>query len=66
MDVEEYVRRGFRQGMSVEDLRAALANQIRVFKPEENQEYAERFAQSVINEVKNSTGIGGDFFTYHH
>ncbi|HPA08334.1 MAG TPA: AIR synthase-related protein [Methanoregulaceae archaeon] len=66
MDVEEYVRRGFRQGISEEDLRAALANQIRVFKPEEDQEYTERFAQAVINEVKNSTGIGGDFFSYHH
>jgi len=66
MDVEEYVRRGFRQGISEEDLRAALANQIRIFKPEEDQEYAARFAQAVINEVKNSTGISGDFFTYHH
>ena len=65
MDIEEYVRRGFRQGMSEETIREALAGQIRVFKPDEDQEYAERFAQAVINEVKNSTGIGGDYFTYH-
>lgn len=66
MDIEEYVRRGFRQTIPEETLCRALADQIRVYKPEEDREYAERFAQAVIREVKNSTGFSGDLLTYHH
>lgn len=66
MDIEEYVRRGFRQAVPEETLCRALADQIRVYKPEEDREYAERFAQAVIREVKNSTGFSGDLLTYHH
>lgn len=65
MDIEEYVRRGFRQGVPEETLGRALADQIRVYKPGEEREYAARFAQAVISEVKNSTGLAGDFFTFH-
>jgi hydrogenase expression/formation protein len=66
MDIEEYVRRGFRLAVPEETLCRALADQIRVYKPEEDREYAERFAQAVIREVKNSTGFSGDLLTYHH
>jgi hydrogenase expression/formation protein len=65
MDIEEYVRRGFRQGVPEETLCRALAEQIRIFKPDEGQEYTGRFARAVISEVKNSTGLSGDFFTFH-
>ncbi|MCE5298121.1 MAG: AIR synthase-related protein [Methanoregulaceae archaeon] len=65
MDIEEYVRRGFRQGVPEETLGRTLADQIRVYKPGEEREYAARFAQAVISEVKNSTGLTGDFFTFH-
>lgn len=65
MDIEEYVRRGFRQGVPEKNLCSALADQIHVYKPDEEQEYTRKFAQAVITEVKNSTGIPGDFFTFH-
>ncbi len=65
MDIEEYVRRGFRQSVPEETLCRALADQILVYKPDEEQEYAERFAQAVISEVRNSTGFSGDYLTFH-
>ena len=65
MDIEEYVRRGFRHGVPEETLCRALADQILVYKPDEEQEYAERFAQAVISEVRNSTGFSGDYLTFH-
>jgi len=65
MDIEEYVRRGFRQGVPEKTLCKALADQILVFKPDEEEEYAARFAQAVISEVANSTGFSGDYLTFH-
>ena len=64
MDIEEYVRRGLRQGIPEEALCTALAGQIRVFKPDEGPEYAARVARAVIREVNNTSGLSGDLFTY--
>lgn len=65
MDIEEYVRRGFRQGVAEGTLCRALSDQILVYKPDENQEYSRRLARAVISEVKNSTNLSGDLFTHH-
>jgi hydrogenase expression/formation protein len=64
MDIEEYVRRGLRQGVPEKTLCSALAEQIHVFKPDEEQDYTRKVARAVITEVKNSTGMSGDFFTF--
>lgn len=65
MDIEEYVRRGLRQGVPEDALCTALADQIRVFKPLEGPDFANQVAQAVLREVNNTTRLSGDLFTYH-
>jgi hydrogenase expression/formation protein len=64
MDVEEYARRNIRNGKDEETIEAELAGRILSFKPEESGEYARAFARAVISEVKNSSGLAGDFLSY--
>jgi hydrogenase expression/formation protein len=63
MDVEEYARRGIAQGMDERALETALTNRILQIK-KTRADYASRFARAVIEEVKNTQGLTGDFFSY--
>jgi len=63
MDVEEYVRKGIADGTNEEDLQKSLAGHILSFK-DVNPEFATRFSKAVIEEVKNTLGLDGDFFTF--
>ncbi|HTY15079.1 MAG TPA: AIR synthase-related protein [Methanoregulaceae archaeon] len=63
MDVEEFVRRGVRRGESRDDIIGNLADHIMRMKPV-TRDYAESFANAVFSEVKNTTGLSGDFFSY--
>jgi hydrogenase expression/formation protein len=64
MDVEEYARRNIRQGKDERELAEDLAERVLSFKPGESREYARAFARAVIHEVKNSSGLEGDLFSY--
>jgi hydrogenase expression/formation protein len=63
MDVEEFVRNGFGRGDSRDQIIKSLAGHVRRIKPV-NGDYAERFANAVYEEVKNTTGLTGDFFSF--
>ena len=63
MDVEEYVRRKIAGGCDEPSIEHDLADQILGFK-EVRPEYAAEFARAVIDEVKNSKDLKGDFFTF--
>jgi len=63
MDVEEYARRGIAQGMDERTLENDLADRILQIK-NTHADYASRFARAVIEEVKNTQGLTGDFFSY--
>ncbi len=63
MDVEEFVRSGFRRGDSRETIIRSLAEHIRIIKPV-SLEYSELFAKAACEEVTNTSGLSGDFFTY--
>ncbi|PKG32734.1 AIR synthase-related protein [Methanoregula sp.] len=63
MDVEEYARRGLFEGRNESALKESLADHIVRIKGC-NPSYAAAFAQAVIEEVKNSGGLTGDFFEY--
>ena len=63
MDVEEYVRRKIADGEDEDTLQKNLADtivDIKNVKPS----YASAFARAVINEVKNTRGLTGDFFEF--
>lgn len=64
MDVEEYARRHIRAGMRDEDIERELAGIIHTFKPGEPMEYARAFAQAVIEEVRATEGLTGDYFSF--
>jgi len=64
MDVEEYVRRHLRAGEEDDAVWRELTGIVRSFKPDEPVEYARAFARAVIDEVRNTEGLSGDFFSY--
>lgn len=64
MDLEEYARRTFRQGIDREEIQNGLVRRILEFKDDVDPEYAKEVADAVIEEVENSTGLHGDFFEY--
>jgi hydrogenase expression/formation protein len=61
MDVEEYVRRRLVDGTDENALKKSLADHIIEIKNVQPS-YASAFAQAVIDEVKNTRGLTGDFF----
>jgi hydrogenase expression/formation protein len=63
MDVEEFVRNGFGRGDSRDQIIQSLAGHVRRIKPVTG-DYAELFANAVYEEVKNTTGLTGDFFSF--
>jgi hydrogenase expression/formation protein len=63
MDVEEFARKKFAEGEREALIQESLVNIIRSYK-NVNPSYAAEFAEAVINEVKNSSGLSGDFFTF--
>ncbi len=63
MDVEEYARKGIAEGTGEEALERDLAGHIVRIKGT-NPSYASAFARAVIQEVKNTRGLTGDFFTF--
>jgi hydrogenase expression/formation protein len=63
MDVEEYARRGIAEGTDELTLQKNLADQIVRIK-NTSPSYASAFARAVIEEVKNTQGLSGDFFTF--
>jgi hydrogenase expression/formation protein len=64
MDVEEYTRKALAAGTGEDAVRTRLALCISQFKPDADREYIEAFAHAVITEVKNTTDLTGDLFTY--
>jgi hydrogenase expression/formation protein len=64
MDVEEYARRHLRAGEGDDAVWRELTGIVRSFKPDEPVEYARAFARAVIDEVRNTEGLSGDFFSY--
>ncbi|KQC08085.1 MAG: hypothetical protein APR55_03255 [Methanolinea sp. SDB] len=64
MDLEEYARRQIRLGISQDAIRNGLADRILEFKDRAGREYAEELADAVIQEVKFSSGLHGDFFEF--
>ncbi|MDD1690341.1 MAG: AIR synthase related protein [Methanoregula sp.] len=63
MDVEEYARRGLAEGTEEKTLQEKLADHI-VRMKNASPSYASAFARAVIEEVKNTQGLSGDFFTF--
>jgi hydrogenase expression/formation protein len=63
MDVEEFVRRRRAEGVSENATRESLRDHIIRIK-HTDPAYAEAFAAAVIEEVKNSEGLTGDFFAF--
>lgn len=63
MDVEEYARRGLAEGTEEKTLQENLADHI-VRMKNASPSYASAFARAVIEEVKNTQGLSGDFFTF--
>ncbi len=63
MDVEEYARRRIAEGTDELTLQKNLADQIVRIK-NSSPSYASAFAHAVIEEVKNTQGLSGDFFTF--
>jgi hydrogenase expression/formation protein len=63
MDVEEFARRQLDASVSNEEIVRRLQNHILRVK-DVPPEYAEAFAQAVVKEVRNTTGLTGDFFAY--
>jgi hydrogenase expression/formation protein len=63
MDIEEYVRRKLAGGEMETAIHKDLVDQILSFK-NVRESYASGFATAVIQEVKNSGGLTGDFFSF--
>jgi hydrogenase expression/formation protein len=61
MDVEEFVRRKIADGTDEDTLQKHLADSIIEIK-NVSPSYASAFARAVIDEVKNTQGLKGDFF----
>lgn len=63
MDVEEYARKKISGGESEAAVQEGLVNIISSFKTVDPS-YASAFARAVIEEVKNTQGLSGDFFSF--
>jgi len=63
MDVEEYVRRRLFSGEREEAILKKLTDHIISIK-NSSPAYASAFARAVIEEVKNTRGLSGDFFEF--
>jgi hydrogenase expression/formation protein len=63
MDVEEFVRKRITDGWNDDEIRKNLVEQILGFK-NVNPPFASAFASAVIEEVKNTQGLSGDYFTF--
>ncbi len=63
MDVEEYVRTHLAAGEDEDTLIKSLTGRITEIK-HTNPAYTKAFAQAVIEEVKNTQGLSGDFFVF--
>ncbi|MFA4859143.1 AIR synthase-related protein [Methanoregula sp.] len=63
MDVEEFVRRKFADGEEEPVIHKSLTDHIIGMK-KTNFSYASAFAHAVIQEVKNSQDLTGDFFSF--
>lgn len=63
MDVEEFVRRKFADGVPETSIHKNLTDEILEIK-KVNPSYASAFARAVIEEVKNTRGLKGDFFEF--
>ena len=63
MDVEEFVRRRFADGRDEGIIQNELVDRILGMK-EVSPAYAAAFARAVIEEVKNTRGLSGDFFGF--
>ena len=63
MDVEEYVRRNILAGVDRETVQKNLTDRIVEIK-DVRRLYADAFSQAVIEEVKNTIGLKGDFFEF--
>lgn len=64
MDVEEFARKAFAAGLHEDAVKDRLAECIRGFKQGSEPGYIDEFAAAVIAEVKNTTGLSGDLFTF--
>ena len=63
MDVEEFVRRNIEAGETEDTIFTRLSQHISAIKPT-NPAYSAAFARAVIEEVKNTRGLTGDFFSF--
>ncbi|NQS79070.1 MAG: hypothetical protein HQQ74_10325, partial [Methanoculleus bourgensis] len=65
MDVEEISRRQVAAGTPDDEIVRLLSRDILTIKRNRiTPAYAEAFAKAVLLEVKNSTGLSGDLFTF--
>ena len=64
MDVEEFARKALAAGLHEDAVKDRLARCIRGFKPGAEPGYIDELAEAVIAEVKNTTGLSGDLFTF--
>jgi len=63
MDVEEYVRRRLRDGVPDSLIEQSLSDHVIAIK-QADPAYASAFAAAVIDEVRNTEQLKGDFFTF--
>ncbi|MCK9579508.1 MAG: AIR synthase-related protein [Methanoregula sp.] len=63
MDVEEFVRTQIADGNDEKTIQQSLTDQILSIKKTISPAFAGAFARAVIDEVKNSGNLAGDFFT---
>lgn len=64
MDVEEFTRRALSSGVTEQEVVEELIRRIREFKPGSSDDYREAFARAVVAEVRNTTGLSGDLFSF--
>ena len=64
MDVEEFVRRRIAQGQDVAQIREDLSRLIMEYKPGVLPSYVLEFSEAVIEEVKNTSRLSGDLFSF--
>ncbi len=64
MDVEEFVRRKLSKGLDEDTVCSDLADHLLAMKPEIDPPYARAFATAVLEEVRNTSGLSGDLFSY--
>ena len=64
MDVEEFVRRRIAQGQDVVQIREDLSRLVKEYKPGVPTSYALEFSEAVIEEVRNTSGLSGDLFSF--